>query len=43
MRNWIDAVPKEIQLPTMPGFGRDWADSVIDNYRAYAVLRVEEA
>lgn len=30
MRDWIDAVPKETQLPTMPGFDRDWADSVID-------------
>ena len=30
MRDWIDAVPKDIQLPEMPGFDRDWADSIID-------------
>jgi len=30
MREWIDAVPKETVLPTMPGFDRDWANSVID-------------
>jgi hypothetical protein len=30
MREWIDAVPSDTVLPTMPGFDRDWADSVID-------------
>ena len=30
MREWIDAVPKGTQLPVMPGFDRDWADSVIN-------------
>lgn len=29
MRNWIDAVPKNTVLPTMPGFDRDWADAAI--------------
>lgn len=29
MRDWIDAVPSEVQLPTMPGIDRDWADEVI--------------
>ena len=29
MRDWIDAVPHDLQLPTMPGFDRDWADAVI--------------
>lgn len=27
---WIDSVPSDIELPTMPGFDRDWAESVID-------------
>jgi len=31
MRDWIDAVPTHVQLPTMPGFDRDWADSIIDD------------
>lgn len=26
---WIDAVPQDIQLPTMPGFNRDWVDGII--------------
>lgn len=30
MRDWIDAVPQDTQLPAMPGFSRDWANSVID-------------
>lgn len=29
MREWIDAVPTSVPLPTMPGFDRDWADAVI--------------
>lgn len=30
---WIDAVPSKVvaDLPTMPGFSRDWADEVINN------------
>lgn len=28
---WIDAVPKDIELPTMPGFDRDWADEVFND------------
>ena len=31
MREWIDAVPADIVLPTMPGFDRDWADEIIDS------------
>lgn len=27
---WIDAVPQSVQLPTMPGFDRDWANEVIE-------------
>lgn len=27
---WIDTVPKDIQLPAMAGFDRDWADEVLD-------------
>jgi hypothetical protein len=26
---WIDAVPQGVQLPTMPGFNRDWVDGII--------------
>ena len=26
---WIDAIPKDIQLPTMPGFDRDWVNKKI--------------
>ena len=26
---YIDAIPKDLDLPAMPGFDRDWADSVI--------------
>ena len=28
---WIDAVPKDIQLPTMPGFDRDWVNGLIED------------
>lgn len=27
---WIDAVPSETQLPTMPGFDRDYVNEVIN-------------
>lgn len=29
--DWIDAVPKDVaeSLPAMPGFDRDWADSLL--------------
>jgi len=30
MREWIDAVPEDTVLRVMPGFDRDWADSVIN-------------
>ena len=30
--DWIDAVPRDIQLPAMPGFDRDWAEGVIAGY-----------
>ena len=26
---WIDAVPQDTPLPSMPGFDRDWVDSLI--------------
>lgn len=26
--DYIDAIPKEIQFPVMPGFDRDWAERV---------------
>lgn len=33
MREWIDAIPKDVvaSLPAMPGFDRDWADEVISS------------
>lgn len=31
MREWIDSVPENAELPTMPGFDRDWADNIIDS------------
>ena len=27
---WIDSVPQDTALPAMPGFDRDWANSVIE-------------
>jgi len=30
LREYIDAIPKDIELPVMPGMDRDWVDSVID-------------
>ena len=27
---WIDAVPDDVQLPTMPGFSRDYVDGLIE-------------
>lgn len=30
---WIDAVPSEIALPAMPGFDRDWVNSIIKKAR----------
>lgn len=29
MLEYIDALPKDIQLPAMPGFDRDWAETII--------------
>lgn len=29
MLEWIDAVPTGIELPPMPGFDRDWAESLL--------------
>ncbi len=28
-QEWIDAIPGHVQLPTMPGFDRDWIDCVL--------------
>ncbi|WP_075881479.1 hypothetical protein [Vreelandella massiliensis] len=30
-QEWIDAVPQDVVLPTMPGFDRDWADRVLSD------------
>lgn len=29
--DWIDSIPDDIKLPAMPGFDRDWVESLIDN------------
>ena len=26
---YIDSIPKDVELPAMPGFDRDWTDDVI--------------
>lgn len=31
---WIDAVPQDTQLPTMPGFDRDEVNALIDQAKA---------
>ena len=31
LREWVDAVPDDVELPTMPGHDRDWADEIIGN------------
>lgn len=30
MRDYIDALPKDLVLPAMPGFDMDWADDVVE-------------
>ena len=40
-REWVDAVPKDIVLPAMPGHDRDWSDKVIDKCERF--LRAELA
>lgn len=29
MRDFIDAIPENVELPAMPGMNRDWVDAVI--------------
>jgi len=29
MLEWIDAVPSDTQLPSMPGFEREWVDEIL--------------
>lgn len=29
MQEYIDAIPKDIILPAMPGYDRDWSDGVL--------------
>ena len=29
--DWIDAVPKDVVLPTMPGFDRDEVEELLEN------------
>tara|TARA_R110000782_G_scaffold178652_1_gene269486 strand:+ start:2915 stop:3121 length:207 start_codon:yes stop_codon:yes gene_type:complete len=30
MLEWIDAVPSNVALPSMPGFDRDWCDNILN-------------
>lgn len=30
--NWMDSVPSETPLPAMPGFDRDWVESMLDGH-----------
>lgn len=30
---WIDAVPDDVQLPTMPGFDRDYVNGLLEGVR----------
>ena len=39
MKDWIDAVPDDTELPVMPGFDRDWAESVMSE--AADVLKIK--
>lgn len=41
MRAWIDAVPSDVPLPAMPGFDRDWADSVIEEAGLEVIATIE--
>lgn len=34
---WIDAVPKDTPLPVMPGFDRDWANTLLARSRGLIV------
>lgn len=40
---WIDAVPDETVLPTMPGADRDWVDSVFYRSKLIADSKPNEA
>lgn len=31
LRDWIDAVPKDVALPAMPGVDRDWVDMALND------------
>ena len=43
MLEWIDAVPKETQLPAMPGFDRDYVTvCMMDAKELLATLQAEE-
>ncbi|WGK63440.1 hypothetical protein QAO71_16850 (plasmid) [Halopseudomonas sp. SMJS2] len=42
--DWIDGVPSEAPLPAMPGFDRDWIESLLDGkLDGWASLTVEQA
>lgn len=41
---WIDGVPSEAPLPAMPGFDRDWVESLLDGQLdGWPPLTVERA
>lgn len=33
---WIDAVPQDTELPTMPGFDRDWVDNILKQAKEFS-------
>ncbi|URC22224.1 hypothetical protein CHUUTOTORO_01390 [Serratia phage vB_SmaM-ChuuTotoro] len=33
---WIDAVPQDTELPTMPGFDRDWVDNILNKAKEFS-------
>ena len=40
---WIDAVPRDAELPTMPGFDRDYVDALIEQAVQAEASAVSEA
>lgn len=40
---WIDSVPSDAPLPAMPGFERDWVDSLIQGHSVDPDLTLQES
>lgn len=39
--DWIDSIPSELPLPAMPGFDRDWVESMIAGDLAEGDLKLD--